>query len=169
MAGFGNRWTKPNEPPMPDPLAFLLTWTTYGTWLPGDERGWILRGKGVQTQNHIVEDSARREMTEPVCTLDAEQRQLVHQTIVDHCSHRAWHLFVTNVRTNHVHVVVKSDRDPEDVRDQLKAWCTRKLKDLQRIRGEPQRIKWWTERGSQRYIGDEESLEAAILYVRDGQ
>ena len=154
---------------MPDPLAFLLTWTTYGTWLPGDERGWILRGKGVQMQNHIVQDSARREMTEPACTLNAEQRQLVHQTIIDHCTHRTWHLFVTNVRTNHVHVVVKADREPEDVRDQLKAWCTRKLKDLQRIRGEPQRIKWWTERGSQRYIGDEESLEAAILYVRDGQ
>ena len=25
---------------MDDPLAFFLTWTTYGTWLPGDERGW---------------------------------------------------------------------------------------------------------------------------------
>ena len=23
----------------PEPLAYLLTWTTYGTWLPGDERG----------------------------------------------------------------------------------------------------------------------------------
>ena len=23
-----------------EPLAYFLTWTTYGTWLPGDERGW---------------------------------------------------------------------------------------------------------------------------------
>ena len=23
-----------------EPLAYLLTWTTYGTWLPGDDRGW---------------------------------------------------------------------------------------------------------------------------------
>jgi hypothetical protein len=22
-----------------EPLAYFLTWTTYGTWLPGDERG----------------------------------------------------------------------------------------------------------------------------------
>ncbi len=28
-----------NEPPMPEPLAYFLTWPTYGTWLPGDERG----------------------------------------------------------------------------------------------------------------------------------
>jgi hypothetical protein len=33
----------------------------------------------------------------------------------------------------------------------------------------PIRQNWWAERGSRRYINDEESLEAAILYVRDGQ
>jgi hypothetical protein len=31
------------------------------------------------------------------------------------------------------------------------------------------RENWWTERGSQRFLNDKESLEAAILYVRDGQ
>ena len=24
-----------------DPIAFMFTWSTYGTWLPGDERGWV--------------------------------------------------------------------------------------------------------------------------------
>jgi len=46
MSSFGNAKTRPNEPSMPDPLAYFLTWTTYGTWLPGDERGWVLKGKG---------------------------------------------------------------------------------------------------------------------------
>ena len=27
-----------------EPLAYFLTWTTYGTWLPGDERGWNRKG-----------------------------------------------------------------------------------------------------------------------------
>jgi hypothetical protein len=27
--------------PMDEPLAYFLTWTTYGSWLPGDERGWV--------------------------------------------------------------------------------------------------------------------------------
>jgi hypothetical protein len=31
------------------------------------------------------------------------------------------------------------------------------------------RENWWAERGSRRFIGDEESLAAAIHYVRDGQ
>jgi hypothetical protein len=24
-----------------DPIGYFLTWVTYGTWLPGDTRGWI--------------------------------------------------------------------------------------------------------------------------------
>jgi len=31
------------------------------------------------------------------------------------------------------------------------------------------RENWWAERGSQRFINDSDSLQAAILYVRDGQ
>ena len=29
------------EPPLPEPLADFLTWPTYVTWLPGDQRGWV--------------------------------------------------------------------------------------------------------------------------------
>jgi hypothetical protein len=36
------------EPPLPEPLAYFLTWPTYGTWLPGDERGWVQYRHGLQ-------------------------------------------------------------------------------------------------------------------------
>jgi hypothetical protein len=26
---------------MDDPIGYFLTWVTYGTWLPGDARGWV--------------------------------------------------------------------------------------------------------------------------------
>jgi hypothetical protein len=69
-----------------------------------------------------------------------------------------------------VHVVVTADQPPKIVRNQLKAWCTRRLKELETIRTQtPIRENWWTERGSQRFLNDTASLEAAILYVRDGQ
>ena len=29
-----------------EPIAYFITWTTYGTWLPGDERGWSRKGDG---------------------------------------------------------------------------------------------------------------------------
>ena len=155
---------------MPEPVGFLLTWTTYGTWLPGDERGWIKRGQGVKLPDPVLRDAAAARMTEPACTLDAEQRRLVDETVADHCRIRGWHLHAMSCRSNHVHVVLSADVNPVDMRDQFKAWCTRKLKERQRRDGEQRiRQKWWTERGGQRYIADEDGLEATILYVVEAQ
>ena len=115
-------------------------------------------------------------MTEDGCVLDEEQRKLVEETIVNHCRIRGWELHAVNCRTNHCHVVVSANRDPDEVREQFKAWGTRKLKELEQARQKKSvtalktiRKNWWTERGSVRYIGDEASLEAAIRYVLDGQ
>ena len=155
---------------MPDPLAYFLTWATYGTWLPGDERGWIEYRHGWKLPDPIRELEAEARMTEDACVLDAEQRRLVEKTIGEHCRIRGWGLHEVNRRTNHLHVVVGADRCPDEVRKQSKAWCTRRLKELQRKRScGTVRENWWAQRGSRRYINDEESLEAAILYVRDGQ
>lgn len=33
---------------MTDPLTYFITWTTYGTWLPGDVRGWRKTNAGPQ-------------------------------------------------------------------------------------------------------------------------
>ncbi len=162
---------------MPEALAYFLTWPTYGTWLPGDERGWVQYKKGFQPPDAIRKLEAAARMTEDACILDPAQRSVVEKTIADHCRIRGWVLHVVNCRTNHLHVVVTANRDPDQVREQFKAWCTRKLKERERSRLETDglararrvREKWWAERGSCRHIGDEESLEAAILYVRDGQ
>ena len=154
---------------MPDPLGYLLTWTTYGSWLPGDERGWVWRGKGFQIPDPIIEQDARRRMVESPCLLDGEMRTIVENTIRDHCRIRNWEVHAVNCRSNHVHVVVSAPIEPKAVREQFKAWCTRRLREWQRARLESVRENWWTEKGSQRYLGDEESLAAAIRYVLDGQ
>jgi REP element-mobilizing transposase RayT len=156
-------------------LAYFLTWPTYGTWLPGDERSWVEYRHGWQLPDPVRKLEAEARMTEGACVLDAEQRRLVEDTIADHCGKRGWQLHEVNCRTNHLHIVVSANRHPDQVRVQFKAWCTRRLKHLEAKRRQenadasPIRENWWAERGSRRYINDEESLEAAILYVRDGQ
>jgi len=173
----------PGSVPMDDPLAFFLTWTTYGSWLPGDERGWVDKPGRFREPDAKREEAARRRMTEPELTLDAEQRDVVEKTIADHCRTRRWHLHAVKCRTQHVHVVVTApNRDPDDVMDQLKAWCTRHLKEHSTSKPEAQakdgmtpegqaevREKWWTQRGSKRRLYDQTSLEAAIRYVLEGQ
>ncbi len=158
---------------MPDPLAYFLTWPTYGTWLPGDDRGWVEYQRGWQLPDAARKLEAQAKMTDQACVLNAEQREVVERTIREHCEIRGWELFAVNCRTNHVHVVVAADRTPEIVVRQLKAWCSRRLKELERTRrsGEQynEREQWWAERGSRRWLNDENSLDGAILYVQEGQ
>jgi hypothetical protein len=157
--------------PFDDPLAYFLTWTTYGTWLPGDDRGWVEKAGVFRSPDIERQRMALMHMTEGAVTLDERQRSIVEATIKEHCTIRKWHLHAVNCRTNHVHVVVTAKCHPDTVREQLKAWCTRKLKADQRLRSpkEKARKNWWTERGSDRYINDLASLEAAVLYVDEGQ
>ena len=157
------------QPPLPEPLAFFLTWTTYGTWLPGDARGWVADGGGdVRPPDPVKERAARDRMKEPPLYLTPGQRRLVQRTIAEHCRIRGWSLHAVNARTNHVHAVLSaSDVHPDRIREQFKAWCTRRMKEA--IGPTSCRRRWWTEGGSGRYINDEQSLEAAIIYVRDAQ
>jgi REP element-mobilizing transposase RayT len=160
----------PGFVPMSDPLAYFLTWTTYGTWLPGDERGWVKEHQGFQVPAWKIEHEARRKLTESPCTLDDDERALVEQTIRRHCEIRGWSLLAVACRTNHVHAIVAAGVDPDTVMNQLKAWCTRRLKERRATRGDGAvRENWWTEGGSKRFLNDTASLENAVNYVLEAQ
>lgn len=155
-----------------DPLAYFITWTCYGTWLPGDERGWTKWQKGQIVPQPLLADWCVEQMTEEAIVLTEPQRAIVGDTIASHCKIRGWHLHAMNCRSNHCHVVVTaSSHDGEQVRDQLKAWCTRKLKEAKgrEPSGTSPRENWWTRKGSVRYLFDEDSLEAAIRYTLEAQ
>jgi REP element-mobilizing transposase RayT len=149
-----------------DPLGYFLTWVTYGTWLPGDRRGWVEYHRGWQLPDPVREIEAAASMAEDACRLSVAQREAVERQIAETCRFRGWHLHTVNCRSNHVHVVVSAgDVPPKKVRGDLKAWATRRLKR----QFDAARENWWAERGSIRFVFDEEGLEAAIVYVTDGQ
>ena len=119
---------------MPPPLAYLLTWTTYGTWLHGDDRGSIdrlaPRGPGVPS---LAPDRARArferdELKSDPVTLSCEARCLVDRVIRKHCVFREWTIHALYVRTNHVHLVVSAPVPPEKIMGECKAWASRRLR-----------------------------------------
>lgn len=150
---------------MHDPLGFFLTWNTYGTWLPGDARGWIEYRHGWQLPDPVRELESAARMTEEACRLTSEQRAAVEAQIRETCQIRGWHLHAVNCRSNHVHAVVSAAKTkPKKIRVDLKAWATRRLKQF-----DPTRENWWAERGSIRYLFTEHSLEMCVRYVIDAQ
>lgn len=96
---------------MPDPLAFFITFTTYGAWLHGRESGSVDRrhntpGTPLLSANPDLEQARQDSLRQEPYLLDHARRHLVLRTIQEVAEHRLWKLWAVHVRTNHVHIVV---------------------------------------------------------------
>lgn len=149
-----------------EPLAYFLTWTTYGTWLPGDERGWNRKGEHeLLRHNRVRHESATAKLKETQFLLASDDCSLVESVILLHCDKREWKSHALSIRSNHIHAVVTApDYKPETVVSQFKAWCSRHLQERH-----PQRKRFWTQGASKRWINQESDLAVAIEYTLDAQ
>ena len=153
------------------PLAYLISFRSYGTWLHGDDRGSIDRfhnryGDPYLVQSEPWERHNRKKRKADPCILGAKERQSVLKAIRETCSIRKWNLRALNVRTNHVHTVVTANRKPELVLNAFKANATRQLRQDQLWRHP---FSPWAHKGSKRLLWNERSVANAIDYVLNGQ
>jgi REP element-mobilizing transposase RayT len=146
--------------------AYFLTWTTYGTWLPGDSRGWVDKHQsGIRLPDSTKAAAAKKRMKETSVILEPPARKAVEAAIIETCLFREWRIHAINVRSNHVHIVVTaSDASVDKTLRIVKAYGTRALNTLY---PHLHRDRWWTDGGSTRYINDNASLSAAIQYVEN--
>ncbi|MBX3474032.1 MAG: transposase [Planctomycetes bacterium] len=149
-------------------FGFFITFTTYGTWLHGDERGsWdrnakALREYFVAPDPRLVE-SMRLRMNHPAITLDGPMRKCVREGVHDHCLFKQWQLHALAVRSNHVHVVLTpGNRTAQQAMVALKARATVLLRGA-KLLGEDRPV--WTERGSKIPLNTRESFDGAVHYV----
>src|ERR1700730_177220 len=93
------------------PLAYLITFRCYGTWLHGDKRGSMARrtypvyGTPDMPANRKLVEDERVELKSQAITLNDAQHALVELAIREVCEHRGYLLLAVNARTNHVHSV----------------------------------------------------------------
>ena len=148
---------------MTDTLAYHLIWTTYGTWLPGDDRGWTDGTGRSREPEDALWTAARTAMTDDPAALAPDQRAVVTDTIRRHCAVRGWPLHALHVGAVHVHVVVTAGKPPEVALAEFKTWCTRRLND-----GFGRRA-WWTEGGCKRRVESERYFDWVVRYVSECQ
>ncbi|MFN3166716.1 MAG: transposase [Phycisphaeraceae bacterium] len=157
---------------MQDPLAYFLTFHTYGSWLHGRREGSVDYRHRSYGQAHLPPDDrqlARRQqqMKHPEIVLDAAKREAVFDSIQETCGYRDWNLWALHVRENHVHAVVTAiNTKPEKVLSDLKAYATRKLRKSKLI-GVDRPL--WSEHGSTRYLWDEAEVYEKCDYTLNQQ
>src|SRR5262245_23300294 len=152
-------------------FAYVITVTTYGTWLHGRAPGSVDREHNVPGTPYLPPDAdqereMRSAMRQEPYVLDELRRKIVLRTIKEVAAHRDWKLWALHVRSNHVHVVITAPCNPEKVMVDLKAWCSRRLREAFNESADRDR---WTQHGSTRYLNDVSSFNGAMKYVIDDQ
>jgi hypothetical protein len=110
------------------PLAYFISFRSYGTWLHGDERGSIDRFNNRYRDPYIPPNETwqrhnRNQLKTDPFILGARERGSVEKAIRETCKIRKWDLQAFNVRTNHVHTVVTANRKPELVLKCFQSKC----------------------------------------------
>ncbi len=161
----------PAHPTRKFPLAYLITFTCYGTRLHGDEIGSIDRFHNLPGSDFLIPDPIRlsveqRRMKQPVYEMDAQRRSIVLRAIQGAHGHKGWKLVAVHVRRTHVHAVIAADETPEKLLNNFKSFASR---DLNSSRLDGKSRQRWTRHGSTRYLWSLKSVRAAIEYVVRGQ
>jgi REP element-mobilizing transposase RayT len=159
---------------------WLLTSTTYGTWLPGDRRGFVSNvrdGSGPEVRHNQpgtpvdadmpgLAASSRGALKCPPILFILEQAQELLAQFQETAAYRGWQLLAVAIMANHFHIVVgvPGDPDPSELLGDFKSYGSR---SLNRRWSKPASGTWWTESGSRRKLPDEAALLAAIQYVKN--
>ena len=161
---------------------WFLTWTTYGTWLPGDERGFVSNvrdGDGPEVkhaesgmpydakQRGLVEAARERMMGNPIWIQAVHAEELAEQ-FRETARFRQYAISAGAIMANHVHLVVgvPGDPQPDTLLRDFKSYGSR---CLNKLAGKPESGTWWTAGGSRRKLRDEDAVRSVVEYVRNQQ
>jgi len=153
-------------------IAYLITFTTYGTWLHGDKRGSVNKGHNQYNSDFVSPDTVLRRkeqivLKNPPLILNKKHREIVLCAIMRVCEFHGWFAHAVHVRANHVHIVVSGRAKPEQMMVDFKAYATRAIKKHHNEQTKTK--KYWTRHGSTKYIWTKERLASAIKYVKNEQ
>lgn len=178
-------------------IAYHIILTTYGFWLPNDERGSgsevvrasHLRKFGLATKHladgersvahrtfdHCVRKQARVSLKYPHVRLTGKQAKLVALAIGDTLEHRTVTCVACCVLPDHVHVLVLRDGvdRAESLASSLKANVSRVLReqDMHPLSAfaKPNGTlpKMFAEKGRERFVWDLDHLRRCVKYVED--
>jgi len=140
-------------------LGYMLTWTTYGTWLQGDDRRYVSNGQVLNGDKELFQlcEFLQKGLT---VKLNYKEKQIVHNAIIKESKSIGQKVLALAVYSNHVHLVLEYIPKPiSEIVAYYKKAGRLALKDA----GITGRV--WSKGYDKRYCFDEVTLNNRIKYV----
>lgn len=139
-------------------LGYMITWTTYGTWLQGDERWYVKDGQTLPPDENLKSANQRNQKFQ-IVTLDDNQKQIVKDAIIAESQRVNHKILALAVCSNHIHLVALANSEPmEQFVRRYKAAGTNALRRYYSN-------KIWTKGYDKRFCFSQEQLKRKIEYV----
>lgn len=155
--------------PDPTPLAYHITFGTYGTRLHGDARGVVDRSHNRRGEPIIGSDPKRWERErakmrfDPV-VLTPEQMRHAEDLIPSICDRGGWRLHTRAAGPDHVHTLLTAAADADAVRKWFKRWLGEGMSKRWPL---PAGATWWAEGGSVKWVWDDDYFGRIVGYLND--
>ncbi len=144
-------------------LGYMVTWTTYGSWLQGDRRGYVKDGR-ILPGDKEIEQANRRFQKSTTTNLNSQQRDIVRQAILDEAKRIGHKIEALAVCESHVHLVAHPCKESiEEIVSRYKnisMFALHKHIKAGRI---------WTHGFDKRFCFNQDSLNKRIEYVNKHQ
>lgn len=137
----------------------MITWTTYGTWLQGDKRGYVKKGE-ILPASPELSDSNKQNLTKNPVKLSKAHREIVTKAILKKAEQLKHKIYALAVSYNHVHIV--TDITPESIGTIVKYY---KMAGQVALRKHDITGRLWTKGFDKRYCFDKKTLKSRIDYV----
>lgn len=140
-------------------LGYLITWTTYGTWLQGDKCGYVKNGAICPANEKLLQANRNLQIQNAV-KLSTVQQQIVREAIVKEAALQKQHIYALSVQSNHIHIVAAYIPKPID---KLVAYYKKAARVALKAVGVSGKL--WTKGYDKRFCFDKQTLEQKIRYV----
>jgi len=141
-------------------VGYMVTWTTYGSWLPGDKRGYVENGRVLEGNKPILK-ACEKLQKYPTVKLNQSEKEIVRAAILKEAERIGQKIETLAVRTNHIHLAARpGEKSIERTVSMYKSAATRALRS--RRKGPV-----WTKSFDKRFCFSEADLSSRIKYIRN--
>jgi REP element-mobilizing transposase RayT len=142
-------------------IGYMITWTTYGSWLQGDNQRYVKNGKTLPRNDKLKLANQKQQKSQTV-KLNAKQRQIAEQAILQEAQRVNQKVLALTIRSNHVHIVAKvSAESIEQVVHRYKYSATMALRNC------GVRNKIWSRGFDKKFCFSDREIECKIRYIEN--